>query len=190
MSAGRRLATLGVAMGGVLTAHWLTYATVAPSATARATILHKTGHAYLGFANELALVVALAALAALFVGQLSSPTAPARATGVTRRVVLFQVGAFVIMEVLERVTAGAPLSELIHTGVLPIGIAAQVAVGLVAAVAIRWLLHVADRVAAALAQAAAPARRDVARQPLPVPAFVPRDRHLSAVGLRGPPLPV
>ena len=61
------------------------------------------------------------------------------------------------MEVLERVTAGAPLAELIHTGILPIGIAAQAAIGCVAAQAIRWLLR-----------SRRPRRRGTAGGPLPL----------------------
>ena len=150
MSARRRLATLAVAVGGVLIGHWLTYLAVAPIAGSRATILHQTGHSYLGLANDLALVAALAALASMFIAQLTTPEPSGGVLGVTGRVVRFQVCAFIGMEVLERVTAGSPLSELIRTGILPIGIAAQVAIGILAAFVIRWLLLAADRVAAAL----------------------------------------
>ena len=161
MSARRRLATLAVAVGGVLIGHWLTYLAVAPIAGSRATILHQTGHSYLGLANDLALVAALAAMASMFIAQLTTPEPSGGVLGVTGRVVRFQVCAFIGMEVLERVTAGSPLSELIRTGILPIGVAAQVAIGILAAFVIRWLLRAADRVAAALAAAAAPPRRDL-----------------------------
>ncbi len=187
MSARRRLATLAVAVGGVLIGHWLTYLAVAPIAGSRAAILHQTGHAYLGLANDLALVAALAALASMFIAQLTTPEPSGSVLGVTGRVVRFQVCAFIGMEVLERVTAGSPLSELIRTGILPIGIAAQIAIGFLAAFMIRWLLRTADRVAAALGRAAAPARRGVPRSLLPEPVFVPVFRHLSAAGVRGPP---
>ena len=187
MSARRRLATLAVAVGGVLIGHWLTYLAVAPIAGSRATILHQTGHSYLGLANDLALVAALAALASMFIAQLTTPEPSGGVLGVTGRVVRFQVCAFIGMEVLERVTAGSPLSELIHTGILPIGIAAQVAIGILAAFVIRWLLLAADRMAAALGHAAPHPRRDLARLLLPQPVFVPVYPHLSAVGVRGPP---
>ena len=75
MSARRRLATLGVAVGGVLVGHWLTYLAVAPIAGTRATILHQTGHSYLGLANDLALVAALAAMASMFIAQLTTDRA-------------------------------------------------------------------------------------------------------------------
>ena len=187
MSARRRVATLGIAVGGVLAGHWLTYLVVAPVAGARTSLLHQTGHAYLGMANDVALVFALAALATMFIGQLSSAERGRQFPGLTTRVIRFQVCAFVLMEVLERVTAGSPLAELIHTGILPIGIAAQAGIGYLAARAIRWLLRTADRVAAALGRPAVPARRFVPQPLVPSLVFVPAGRHLSATGVRGPP---
>jgi hypothetical protein len=187
MSARRRLATLAIAVGGVLVGHWLTYMAVAPIAGSRTTILHQTGHSYLGLANDLALVAVLAAMASMFIAQLTTPEPAGYLLGITGRVVRFQVCAFIALEVLERVTAGSPLSELIRSGILPIGIAAQLAIGFLAAFAIRWLLRTADRVAAALGRAGTPARRDLPRPLLPEPVFVPDFRQLSAAGVRGPP---
>jgi hypothetical protein len=178
---------MGVAVGGVLAGHWLTYLAVAPIAGPRATILHQTGHSYLGLANDLALVGALAAMASMFIAQLTSPAPAAGLLGITGRVVRFQVCAFVALEVLERVTAGSPLSDLIRSGILLIGVVAQITVGLLAASMIRWLLLTADRVAAAMGRAAAPPRRDMPRPLLPEPVFVPIFPHLSAAGVRGPP---
>ena len=178
---------MGVAVGGVLAGHWLTYLLVAPMAGSRATILHQTGHSYLGLANDLALVVALTAMATMFVGQLTRPAPAGQLDGLALRVVRFQVSAFVLLEVLERVTAGSPLSELIRTGILPIGIVAQVGIGYLAVRAIRWLLRTADRVAGALRRSAVPPRRLVLRPLQPEPVFVPTGRHLSAAGVRGPP---
>jgi hypothetical protein len=178
---------MGVAVGGVLAGHWFTYLVVAPVTDSRAALLHETGHAYLGIANDLALVVALAAMAAMFIGQLTSPAPAGQLQGLTARVVRFQVSAFVLLEVLERVTAGSPLAELTRSSVLPIGIAAQAAIGYLAACAIRWLQRTADLVAAAFGRAASPPRRSVPRPLLPEPVFVPAERHLSAAGVRGPP---
>lgn len=178
---------MGVAVGGVLTGHWITYLFVATAAGSRATILRQTGHAYLGLANDVALVIALAGLATMFIGQLASPSPAGRLPGIASRVIRFQVCAFVLLEVLERVTAGAPLAELIHAGILPIGIAVQVAIGYVAAQAIRWLLRSADRMAAALKGSPLPFARTVSPPLLPEPVFVPDPRHLSAAGVRGPP---
>jgi hypothetical protein len=187
MSARRRLAILAISVGGVLAGHWLTYLVVAPIAHSRHALLHQTGHGYLGMVNDLALLVALAAMASMFIGQLTRPAPLADTHAIAWRVARFQVCAFALLEVLERATAGSPLSELIHSDILPIGVAAQITIGLLAAFAIRWLLRTADRVAAALGRAAAPPRREVPRPLLPEPVFVPVVQHLSAVGVRGPP---
>ena len=186
MSVRRRAATLGVAVGGVLLGHRVTYLVLAPSAHARAALLDRTGHAYLGLANDLALIAALTGLAALFVGQLLAKARGYRgADHLTRRIVAFQISAFVLMEVLERVTAGAPLGGL--APVLPLGIATQALVALLAAALIRLLLHTAERVAEALGRPAPPSTRAIVTFAPPRPVAVPVGRHLSAAGVRGPP---
>jgi hypothetical protein len=186
MSARRRIATLGVAVGGVLLGHQLTYLLIDPGAHARAVLLRRTGHAYLGIANDLALVAALTGLAAMFVGQLVASTRGDRDGNLTtRRIVSFQVSAFVLMEVLERLTTGAPLGGLIR--VLPVGIVAQAAVALLAAVVIRLLLRTADRVAETLGRPAVLRTRAILALGIPETIAVPLGRHLSAAGVRGPP---
>jgi len=186
MSVRRRAATLGVAVGGVLLGHRVTYLVLAPSAHARTVLLDRTGHAYLGLANDLALVAALTGLAALFVGQLVATARGDRGGDhLTRRIVAFQISAFVLMEVLERVTAGAPLGGL--ASVLPLGIATQTVVALLAATLIRLLLRTADRVAAALGRPAPLSTRPIVTFATPRPVAIPLGRHLSAAGVRGPP---
>jgi hypothetical protein len=186
MSARRRLGTLGVAAGGLLIGHWLVYAIVSPATPARTALLRHTGHAYLGAASQLALVLALMAFAAMVMGELNGAGGPTVA-GLIRRMVTFQVSAFVLMEATERIVGGVPLAGLLRSGILPLGVAAQVAVGLVAAATIRWLLRVADLVADVLARATtSPSRASGALRPR-VAAFVVPDRHLSATGVRGPP---
>jgi hypothetical protein len=185
MSVRRRAATLGVAVGGVLLGHRLTYLLIDPGAQARTALLRRTGHAYLGFANDLALVAALTGLAALFVGQLVASSRSERGTDLTRRIVAFQVSAFVLMEVLERVMAGAPLGGLAR--VLTVGIATQAAVAVLAAVVIRLLLRTADQVSAMLGRPAIDRVRPVLGLAIPEPVTIPLGRHLSAAGVRGPP---
>ena len=97
------------------------------------------------------------------------------------------MSAFVLLEVLERVTSGSSLAELIHTGILPIGIVAQVGIGFLAARAIRWLLRTADRVAAALGRAAVPRSPARSASAPPGAGLHPGRPHLSAAGVRGPP---
>jgi hypothetical protein len=187
MSVRRRSAALGVAVGGVLLGHRITYLLLDPAAHERAALLRRTGHAYLGIANDLALIAALTGLAALFIGQLVTSTGGDRDGHLAARIVAFQVSAFVLMEVLERVGAGAPLAELIRTGVLPVGVMTQAGVAILGAVAIRALLRTADRVAATLGRQAIDRARPVLAVAIPESVAVPVSRHLSAAGVRGPP---
>ena len=63
------------------------------------------------------------------------------------------------MEIMERVSSGAPLADLMQRGLLPSGIAVQVAVALAGALAVRWLLRAAGRL------------QEILAQPAPIPAF-------------------
>jgi len=184
----RGTAALLIAVGGVLVGHWVTYLAVAPSPHARRTLLDADGHAYLAYANDLALVAALTAIAAIFLGRLTRGADGLPALGrLAIRLALFQAFAFTTMEATERITAGAPLSGLLHHGLLPVGLAIQVTVALVLALSIRWLLRLADAVVALLGSTAAP-RRVAARVVGPRSAAVPLRRIArSATGLRGPP---
>ena len=183
-----RSAVLGVAAGGVLLGHWITYRLASPHAHAREVLLARTGHAYLGFVNDLGVALTLGAVAAVVLGHLTGRDQPP--AGVGRwflRLACFQVAAFLTMEVVERVSSGAPLVDLMHHGLLPTGIAVQVAVALAGALAVRWLLRAAGRLQEILAQPAPlPAFAVVAR--LVATASTPAARPaLASAGIRGPP---
>jgi hypothetical protein len=144
-----RAAVLGVALGGVLLGHELTYALLQPQAASRDLLLASTGHAYLGFANHAALAIGIVSLAAFFLGRLGRrPDDPSLAE-LTWRLAGFQVLAFATIELLERLSVGAPLGDLVR--IMPVGALVQLIVAVVAALALRSLLHAADAVAAALA---------------------------------------
>jgi len=186
MDTRRRPALLGVAVGGVLTGHWLTYLVVSPDVHDRAALMRDTGHAYLGLLNDTALVLALVAFASIFLGRLTRGEVGQKAR-IAAWVVGFQAAAFSVMELLERVTAGDAVRPLLHGPVLPVGIAVQVVVGLALAAIITLLLRVADRVSANLGAGAPVPRR-------PGIAFAIWDRHVAgsasdlfATGVRGPP---
>jgi len=73
--------------------------------------------------------LALGSLAAVFLRGLTARGAPPTSgTRLFARLSLFHVGAFVAMEVLERVTSGAPLDGLLRDGLLPVGPLVQVGV--------------------------------------------------------------
>lgn len=186
MNARRRVATLGVAVGGVLTGHWLTYLIVSPESHARASMLRDSGHTYLGLANDAALVLALAAFASIFLGRLTHRD-PGRAGPIAGSVVGFQVAAFAIMELLERVTAGAPLHPLLQGPIVPVGVTVQIGVALLAAALIGLLLRAADRVAAFVGTGAVAPSRPAVAFTIPGRLVVPSARELFASGVRGPP---
>jgi hypothetical protein len=185
---GRGLAARAIAVVGVLAGHWLTYRLVSPSTHERDSLLAGTGHGYLGFANDAALVLALAAVAALFLGRLlgDADGLPDRGP-LALRLIAFQAGAFAGLELLERVTAGAPPSGLMDHGLLPAGLAIQALIGLAGAALIRWILRAADAVAARLAGGAMPRRAAVAIVAVSRRA-ASRPIARSAVGVRGPPI--
>ena len=150
----RGSAALLAAVGGVLVGHWLTYRLVSPHAGAADQLLKGTGHAYLGYLNDLVLVGALGALAAIFLGRLIQRDGePPRYRTLAARLIAFQGAAFVAMEAIERLASGSPLASLLHHGLLPAGIAIQALVALAIALLIHLLLRAADIVAAALLSA-------------------------------------
>jgi len=187
-ASARRRSVLGIAAGGVVLGHAITYVLVEPNAHQRTTDLAATGHAYLGLANDLGLIAGLIALSAVFLGGLtrSHGDAPPLRNLITR-LAIFQAVAFAAMELLERLSAGAPLAGVLHHGILPMGIAIQVSIAVLGALIIRWLLRAADRVEWAVG--AAPVVFDRASAVVVLPTFhVPARPALAAAGIRGPPL--
>jgi hypothetical protein len=179
----QRSALFGVAAGGVVLGHWLTYLWFAPHGEAAAPAADP--HGYLWLANDVALAAALAATAMIFLGRLTRPGGGAsdlRDTIV--RLVGFQVGAFVAMEVLERASARAPSHDLL--GLLLAGVAVQGILAIGGALLVAWLLRAADHVAAVLATSPGlPPRRSA--PVAAVPAFPAMRVARHAAGIRGPP---
>jgi hypothetical protein len=183
----RRGAALGVAAGGVLVGHWLTYLIVSPVAAQRTALLARTGHAYLGAADQLGLALTLVALATIFLGRLTRGNeGPGSVAHLAPRLAAFQMAAFLAMEIAERIAAGASVGQLFHGPVLPVGFAVQAAVAAVGAAIIVWILRAARAVAAVLGESAVlpslgSSRLLMAAQP--VPARV----HFATPRGRGPP---
>lgn len=185
---GNRVAALCVAVAGALLGHWLTYVAISPDHGAREALLRHTGHGYLAVANQVGLALALVSLAAVFLRGLTAPGA--RATSGTRllgRLSLFQAGAFGAMEVVERVTSGAPLDALLRDGLLPVGLLVQVGVAAACALLIGWLI----RAAAVVVEVIGPREPPVWSAPVPFLApTTPADRSRIAWArprLRAPP---
>jgi uncharacterized membrane protein YjjP (DUF1212 family) len=133
---------LGLALGGVLLGHTLTYRLLLPDAHARADELARSGHAYLAGANVVAVTVAIAALAVLFLGRLLRSEL-ATTSDVLTRLTAFQIAAFTAMEVLERCASGAGFSRIVP--VLLLGLPVQVLVAAVIALIARTVSSAAER---------------------------------------------
>jgi len=140
----------GLAAGGVLIGHSLTYAVVAPDIIARDRLLASTGHGYLPEANALALIAVLVTLSVLFLGRLTRPWTTPGWKPLGARVAVLQVGAFLSMELLERMGSGSPLAGLGRGGLLPIGVGVQLLIAGAMTLLVRFLLRASDAVAAAL----------------------------------------
>jgi hypothetical protein len=183
---------LGVATAGILAGHWLTYLLDVPQAQTRASDLARTGHGYLPVAGQLATVCMAFTLASVFWGRVTRPRA-GRAPTITTlamRLAALQAGAFVVMELVERAVAGAGFADLLHGGLLPLGVALQLALAVVGAVLLRLVLRAGDLVAATV----------LARPELPRPVFFTallpashrraRTAVTGGLGVRAPPSPV
>ena len=119
-------AVLGLALAGVLAGHTLAYRVLEPDAHQRAEVLARSGHGYLHALNALGVAAAVVSVAVLFLhGVLRRPEVARRA--LLGRLLAFQVSAFLAMEVVERLTAGAGLAHL--GSVVLVGVPAQLLVG-------------------------------------------------------------
>ena len=184
---GRRprlgLPALGIAAGGVLAGHWLTYLIVRPDHHDRASLLGTTGHGYLGAVVEVAWLVALVAVAAAFLGGLvrsETPSLRSVAVGLGA----FQLVAFVMLEIGERAVARS------FEGLLAVALTGAV-VQLAVAATSAWFLR---RLARAAAKASSILGRGTATPPrgIVVPlrlaaARLYRPPSVSLASIRGPP---
>jgi hypothetical protein len=182
----RPMTVVGLAFGGALAGHALTYAWLIPGTAERQSVLHATGHGYLANADGFAMVAAFVTLAVVFLGRLTGPAGETVSfRSLVSRVAAFQVLAFAAMEITERLYVNAPLGDL--TRVLPAGMLVEIAVAIVVATVLRVVLRAAEVVAEAIGRAApAPSRPPVARRWLPL-SVVPRVAGLQTIGIRAPP---
>lgn len=185
---------VGVAVGGVVLAHWLAYVLAIPGAHARAQVLAASGHSYWVMAIKFAVVLGLAALGALFLRHLDRPprtweSGQEAFSAIAARLSLLQVMAFIAMEVTERLVVGAPVAHLFHHRLFLMGLALQLIVASAGALLLLWFSRTAERVAEALGRPLLPRpRRAVLRTiRIEIQAIPPVDPVRDGVGLRGPP---
>jgi hypothetical protein len=182
----------GVAVGGVVLAHWLAYVLAVPSAHERAEVLAASGHSYWVMAIKLAVVLVLAAFGTLF---LQHAGRPAREQELGReafspiavRLSLLQVVAFAAMEVTERLVVGAPVAHLFHHRIFLMGLALQLIVAAAGALLLLWVSRTAERVAEALGRPRLPRPTAVQGVRIEFRTASPVDPVVGGVGLRGPP---
>jgi len=185
---------VGVAVGGVVLAHWLAYVLAIPGAHARAQVLAASGHSYWVVAIKFAVVLGLAAFGALFLRHLDRPprtweSGQEAFSAIAARLSLLQVMAFIAMEVTERLVVGAPVAHLFHHRLFLMGLALQLIVASAGALLLLWFSRTAERVAEALGRPLLPhPRRAVLRTiRIEIQAISPVDPVRDGVGLRGPP---
>jgi len=185
---------VGVAVGGVVLAHWLAYVLAIPGAHARAQVLAASGHSYWVMAIKFAVVLGLAAFGALFLRHLDRPprtweSGQEAFSAIAARLSLLQVMAFIAMEVTERLVVGAPVAHLFHHRLFLMGLALQLIVASAGALLLLWFSRTAERVAEALGRPLLPhPRRAVLRTiRIEIQAISPVDPVRDGVGLRGPP---
>ncbi len=191
MQGPRRTFTLpafGLALAGLVAGHLLSYALAISDEHQRAFVLRSTGHDYLPAAGEIALVLAVAAIVGVIAGSIGRrTTAPARP--LVARLIALQVGAFLAVEVLERLVAEAPLAGLGHDHLLVVGVAVQIGVALLGIGLLRALTRAGSSLAAAFAVAPVLRRPRLA---FDLPSISTRPPVLvlaGAAGVRGPPAP-
>jgi hypothetical protein len=181
-----RRAAFGIAAGGVLVGHWLTYAVAGPRGNDALAATTHLEHGYLSMANDLALTLALAGIAVVFLGRLTRGDDASSTWHTTAlRLGVFQVAAFGAMETLERATAGAPMRDLLD--LIPIGVAVQAGLAVLGGLLIACLQRAAAFVESALGRAPALPASPVAVLRA-VAATSPRAcLAVAADGIRGPP---
>ncbi len=139
--------TLGVAGAGLVAGHSLAYAIGSPHATARDELLAATGHGYLPYASQVAMLAGATAIVGLFAARLARRRASRRSFGAdVASLAAVQSVAFVVMESGERLLSGASLHDLTHTPLLAVGLAVQI----VLAVAGALTLRLTERAAASI----------------------------------------
>jgi hypothetical protein len=186
----RDLSTFCFAFVGLIIGHLLSYLIAIPDAARRDAVLAESGHTYLHLAGDVAIVLAFAAVVTVGLRAAAGGGSTELPSGVRLawRLGAFQAGAFVAMELGERLVSGTGFGELFTDHLFGIGIVVQLVIAAVGALLLRWLGRVAVRIAAALGRSA---RRRPAGTAWVRPGSVraPRRAFAGIVAARAPPIP-
>src|SRR5437899_9106605 len=194
---GTRVALLGAAAwAGVVAGHSITYLLTIPQAGLRDAVLASTGHSYWYAAVAAALVLASFSVGAAFgLGVRRGLRGGAPADEATRvgpvavRLAALQIGMYVAQEVLERLQAGVPLSELGRDHIMLVGIPVQILVALAISALLVGLRKAGEQTGAVLRAAPTPRPSRTAIRP-PRRTGRPAGASVHLRGIRGPPVPV
>jgi hypothetical protein len=186
----REFPTFAFAFVGLILGHLLSYLIAIPDPARRTLVLAHSGHAYLHLAGDVAVILAFAAVVAVGLRAVNgrdstNPTSTAR---LAWRLGALQAGAFIAMELGERLASGGGFGELVNSPLFGMGIFVQLGIAAIGAVLLRWMWRVALRIADALVR---PSRRRPAGTlwVRPAKSRNPRPAFAGTVSARGPPLP-
>ena len=185
----RDLPTFAFAFVGLIVGHLLSYLIAIPDPTRRATVLADSGHAYLHLAGDVAVILGFAAAVTVglrAVAERDGTDLPSTAH-LAWRLGALQAGAFISMELGERLVSGSGFGELFADHFFGIGILVQVVIATAGALLLRLIGRVAVRIADALARP--PRRRPaVIRWVRSDSSRPPRPAFAGIVSARAPPL--
>lgn len=192
MSARARLRDFPVfafAFAGLIVGHLLSYAIAIPDPARRALVLARSGHAYLHLAGDVAVIVGFAAFVTVALrATIEGAVARASAARLASRLGAVQAGAFIVMELGERVLTGGGFGDLGGDHLFAVGIVVQLAIAGIGALLLRWLVRAVARMAEALARA--PRRRPIgASWGLVTTSLIPRPALAGTIAARAPPFP-
>jgi hypothetical protein len=175
---------------GLVIGHFLSYLIAIPDPARRANVLAHTGHAYLHLAGDIAVILGFAAVVTVGLRALNRRAAGGHSSPAHLgwRLGALQAGAFIAMELSERIASHGGLGELFTDHVLGIGVIVQLGVAAIGALLLRWIGRAAVRMTDALATRAR--RRPAGFHWIPRTS-PPKPRLVIAgvVSARGPPLP-
>jgi len=139
----KRCITVAAGITGVVAAHMVAYVLAFADPRQRADLLASTGHGYWSGAAG-AVVLAAGVVVAAAVAHRAIRAGSSRVVPRLGSLAAYQLAMFAGVEVVERLVAGAPLTELLHGHEFAIGLALQIVV----AAAVVVVLHAVERLGA------------------------------------------
>lgn len=170
-----------LSLSGMALAHVASYFMAARDHVHRLALLTDTGHGGSGTFEVLAPVLGVLALATVV-----GASAGGRSSRISSwQVAGLQVGAFVLIEALERATVGTSLLELLFEPVFQVGLAIQ----LLIAALVTWVAQALTELVLRIARSKKPRQQDrIYPDPSSITFITPRSLARAAWNLRGPPL--